>query len=260
MQILIERSARAAARAAAGWLAATIRDRPAAVLALPTGRTPLPAYRSLVRLVRSGDLDCRRAHVFNLDEFAGLGPGHPASFARYLRRHFLDALDLSPGQVHLLRGDASDLADEAHRYERAISACGGLEAAVVGIGRNGHVGFNEPADALETGTHVARLTLATRRAYAPAFGGTARLVPTTALTMGIGTILRARRLLLLATGAEKARIVARALEGKVRTRLPASFLQLHADLTVVLDGAAAARLRLDRRPGPGDRPRERHRW
>jgi glucosamine-6-phosphate deaminase len=259
MRICVERGAAAAASVAANWLAAAARCRPEAVLALPTGRTPLPVYRRLIGLARAGGLDWRRVHVFNLDEFAGLGPDHPGSFARYLRRHVLDSLDLPAEHVHLLRGDAHDLDGEAARYERDIAACGGLDAAIVGIGSNGHIGFNEPGAVLEVGTHVARLTPATRRAYAPAFEGAVRDVPRTALTMGMGTILRARRLLLMATGADKASIVARALDGRVRATLPASFLQLHADLTVVLDWAAAAQLQPQERSGRMGRPHERHR-
>jgi glucosamine-6-phosphate deaminase len=259
MHVDVQRTVASSARSAADWLAAVVGSRPAAVLALPTGRTPLPLYRRLVRLNRTGAIDLRRVHVFNLDEFAGLGPRHAASFARYLTRHLLGVLSLPQAQVHLLRGDAPDLVEEARRCERDLARCGGLDAAIIGIGRNGHVGFNEPARALEADTHVARLSLSTRQAYAPMFGDTIGAVPATSLTMGIGTILRARRLLLLATGPEKASIVARALEGPVRTDVPASLLQLHPDLTVVLDRAAAGVLAPRRPVRRADRPRQRHR-
>jgi glucosamine-6-phosphate deaminase len=169
----------------------------------------------------------------------------------FLRRHLLDRVDVPRARAHGLNGAAKDWRKEAGAYEQAIARAGGLDLAFVGIGRNGHVGFNEPGDRLQARTHCVRLRTETRRDNADAFGGRWRDVPTHALSMGIGTILNARGIVLLAFGARKSAIVARALRGPVTTRVPASLLQLHPNAIVVLDRAAAAKLadqRHHRRP------------
>jgi glucosamine-6-phosphate deaminase len=242
MRFDIRPSAADAARAVARLIAESIRTNPAVVLALPTGRTTLALYRALVDLCRTDRIDFRAVRTFNLDEFAGLPPIHPGSYRAFMARHLFRHVNLAPEHVHLPRGDAPDLGVEAARYEAAIAAAGGIELAVVGLGANGHIGFNEPAAALVADTHVARLTLGSRRANAWMFGGRTRNVPTHALSMGAATILRARRVVLLATGTSKASIVARACQGPVTTRVPASLLQTHPSAVVVLDRAAASRL------------------
>src|SRR5262249_45037831 len=157
-------------------------------------------YRTLVLRHRAGQLDFQQVTVFNIDEFAGLSREHPGSFAAYMKWHLYGHVNLSPDRVHLPAGDARDLEAEARRYEAAIHATGGIDIMVLGIGENGHIGFNEPAASLVPDTHVARLTPATRRANAGLFEGVLRRVPRSGITMGIGTLLRARRVVLLATG------------------------------------------------------------
>jgi len=232
----------AAARTLADVIAEAIRRQPALVLGLPTGKTPIALYSALVERHQASRLDFRRVTAFNIDEFVGLPAEHPGSFAAYMARHLYRHVNFSPRRSHLPAGDARNPQQEAARYEAAIDRAGGIDLMVLGIGRNGHIGFNEPASSLVSDTHVARLTPETRRSNADAFDGDWRKVPRTGITMGVGTLLRARHVILIATGASKARIVSRALEGPIATNVPASLLQAHPNLTVFLDRAAAGRL------------------
>jgi len=245
MEIVVLAEAQAVARRAAQEIAALVRERPRAVLALPTGSTPIPTYTELGRLHREAGLDLSQVRVFNLDEYLGLGPAHPQSYAAFMRRHFYSQVNIPPERRHIPRGDAPDPPAECRRYEEAIRAVGGLDLAVLGIGVNGHLGFNEPGPSLTGDTHVARLSEQTlRRNFGlPAEGPVPPEVPRQAYTMGIGTILRARRVLLLATGPAKAPAVAQMVQGPVTTWVPASLLQLHPAALVLLDEGAAAALR-----------------
>lgn len=230
------------ARAVAGVISAAIRATPALVLGLPTGRTPLGMYEQLRYLHASGAADFSEVSTFNLDEFIGLGARHPGSFRFYMNRKLFHAVNLEPARIHFLDGTARDLAAECERYEREVHDAGGIDLQVLGIGRNGHIGFNEPGDELIARTHRVVLADSTRRDNAADFGGHLSHVPREALSMGMGTILKARRLVLLATGTAKARAIERAVRGPLATRLPASFLQLHAHVELYLDRPAAALL------------------
>jgi glucosamine-6-phosphate deaminase len=238
-RIRVFKTADGAAAALAKHIAVAIRRTPTLTLGLPTGRTPIPLYRELARLHAEGVIDFSRASTFNLDEFANVSASDPRSYHAFMRRHLFDRVNLDKRRIHFLNGTAADLAGECGRYERAIARAGGIDLQILGLGANGHIGFNEPARALSATTHRTRLTPTTRRANASLFGNRASAVPREALSMGMGTILRARRIVLLATGATKASCVARMLAGKVSTRVPASFLQLHANAEVWLDRAAA---------------------
>ena len=243
MRIRIFPSPDSAARALAADVAAAVRAHPALVLALPTGRTPVPFYRHLTAIRREKRVDFSRVTAFNLDEFVGIAPSDPRSYRAYMQRHLFDHVNLSPRRIHFLNGIASDLEAECRRYERAIARAGGVDLMILGLGRNGHVGFNEPAPFLMARTHQTRLAAATREANRAIFGSRVADVPRTALSIGIGTILGARRIILIATGAAKSRCVERMVNGPVTTELPASFLQLHAAVDLWLDGASARRLR-----------------
>jgi glucosamine-6-phosphate deaminase len=223
-------------------LADAIRRYPSIVLGLPTGRTPLALYAELVRLTRDEHLDWSQVRTFNLDEFAGLGWDDPGSYRAFMHERFFRHLDLRPSNIGFLDGRASDLAVECDRYEHAIGRAGGLDIVVLGIGVNGHIGFNEPADQLVARTHVVSLDEPTRAGNALWFGGDVARVPRQALTIGMGAILRARRIVLVATGETKIVAVRKMLEGNVTTMLPASFLQLHPDVTVMLDAPLADEL------------------
>jgi glucosamine-6-phosphate deaminase len=209
---------------------------------LPTGRTPIATYTELRRMHAHGEADFSRAQTFNLDEFAGVDGNHPGSFRRYMEEHLFRAVGLGGGRVHFLDGAAADPDAECERYEREIEAAGGIDLQLLGIGANGHIGFNEPGDQLAARTHRVTLHEVTRRENAALFGGDPERVPREALSMGMGTILHARCIVLLATGERKARCVERTVRGPLTTRLPASFLQTHRDVELFLDRAAASML------------------
>jgi glucosamine-6-phosphate deaminase len=228
----------------------TIVANPALVLGLPTGRTPLGLYRELRERSgpsraksRGGDrIDWSRVRTFNLDEFAGLERSDPHSYRAFMQAELFDHVSIDPANVGFLDGGAPDLKAECRRYEAAIAAAGGIDLQILGIGANGHIGFNEPAGGLCANTHIAHLTRETREANAQRFGGDWTRVPERALSMGMSTILSAREIVLIATGEEKAGAVHGLIEGLITTALPASILQVHHRVTVMLDAAAAAKL------------------
>lgn len=228
----------AVSQLAADEVEALLRAKPDAVIGFATGETPRGLYREL----RRRQPDCSHVRTFNLDEYAGLPPDHPGSYAYYMHAELFSHLNIPRENIHLLRGDAADPAAECRAYEQALARAGGIDLQLLGIGRNGHIGFNEPADAWTDGVHVVTLADSTRVANAPAFGGDPGQVPRQALTMGIGNIMAARRLLLLATGETKADILAQALNGPVTPRVPASILQQHPSVLVLADTAAGRHL------------------
>lgn len=227
------------ASALAHRVALALRENPVLVLGLPTGRTPLLFYEELVRLHADGAVDFSRATTFNLDEFVGLAPAHPGSYRRFMQRFLFDHVNADPARTHFLDGAAADPVAECARYEAAIEAAGRIDLQILGIGTNGHIGFNEPGPELEARTHKVTLRPETRRSNAALFGGDPAAVPAEALSMGMGTILHARQAILLATGHAKAGCVERVVNGPITTMLPASFLQLHSNAELMLDEAAA---------------------
>jgi glucosamine-6-phosphate deaminase len=249
MRIRIFSTPRAVAQALARDLARAIAARPSLVLGLPTGRTPIPLYRALIALHAAGRLDCASLTTFNIDEFLGLSDRDPRSYRAFMQRHLFDHINIAAPHVHFLDGVTADVDRECRRYDRAIERAGGIDLQILGLGTNGHIGFNEPARALIAHTHRTRLRPPTRRANAALFGGRLRDVPHDGLSMGMATILRARRIVLMATGASKAASVARMVQGPVTPRVPASFLQLHRHAEVWLDRAAAASLNRRERRG-----------
>jgi glucosamine-6-phosphate deaminase len=233
---------RAAARALARRIVAALAETPTLVIGLPTGRTPVGLYHELATIAAAGHADFSRATTFNLDEFVGLRPSHPGSYRRFMDEHLFGRVNLRPERIHFLNGAAKDLRAECRRYEAAIGAAGGIDVQILGIGTNGHIGFNEPARELEARTHRVRLTPETRRSNAALFGGDLAAVPEEALSMGMATILQARAIVLLATGRSKAACIERVVNGPITTDGPASFLQLHPRVDIVIDRAAAERL------------------
>jgi len=228
---------------AAQRVADLLHDSPRAVLGLPTGRTPILMYDLLAEQHAAGTLDFAQVTTFNLDEFVGIGEDHPGSYRAYMRRYLFGRVNLPDGQGHVLDGLAADPDIECERFEAAIDGAGGMDLMILGLGANGHIGFNEPADGLQAATHRVRLLEPSRRANAGFFGGDPSQVPAEAMTMGVGTILKSRRILLLVTGGEKAATVGRMLAGPVTTQLPASFLQLHGHVELICDAEAATALR-----------------
>jgi glucosamine-6-phosphate deaminase len=233
---------RRAARALADRIGAALHENPALVLGLPTGRTPVHLYRELVALHTKGRADFSGVTTFNLDEFVGISSEHPGSYRAYMERHLFHAVNIERSRINFLDGSAVDPEAECRRYDAAVHKAGGIGLQVLGIGANGHIGFNEPGEWLIAPTHRVALTPETRRANAALFGGDPERVPREALSMGMAAILQSRAIVLLATGKSKAACVERMINGPLTPRLPASFLQVHRDVDVVLDEAAAERL------------------
>jgi len=248
MEVIVVPSADAACLRAARIVARLLRAKPDAALALPTGSTPRAIYAELVRQHRDEGLSFARATAFNLDEYVGIPSDHPGSFRRALHEALYRHVDLPPDRAHAPDGQAADLAAACARYEAAIAAAGGLELALLGLGIDGHIAFNEPTSSFGSRTRLKTLTDETRAANQPTFAAFDALgtepVPQHALTVGIATILSARRCLLVAFGAAKAAAVAKLVEGPLAALVPASALQLHPHATVIVDESAAEGLAL----------------
>lgn len=240
MEIIVLPDPDAVARTAADIIEDRMRTG-SAILGLATGSTPLGTYRELIRRHCEEGLSFAGSQAFLLDEYVGLPASHPESYRSVIRREFTDSVDLAPDAVHGLDGEAADPAAEAARYDASIARTGGIDVQILGIGSDGHIGFNEPMSSLSSRTRIKTLTEQTRRDNARFFQGHDE-VPHHVLTQGLGTILEARHLLLLGLGEAKASAVAAAVEGPVTARCPASALQLHPHVTVLVDAAAAARL------------------
>jgi len=224
-------------REAASIIIKQVKEKPNAVLGLATGSTVLGVYRELAADHRQYGTSYQFVRTVNLDEYVGLGPNHPNSYRYYMNEHLFSNLDIPLNETHVPDGLAADLDEECRRYERLIDELGGIDLQLLGIGRNGHIGFNEPGTPFSSMTHVVRLAASTREANARFFPSLDD-VPRHAITMGIATILRSRRIVLLASGAEKAAALARLFVGIVSPELPASALRLHPDVTVIADQEA----------------------
>ena len=241
MEVIIRPTDNAAAELVARIIAKELRANPHVVLGLATGRTMESVYQVLVRKHRKEGLDFSLCSTFNLDEYVGLAPGDPHSYRHYMNEHLFRHVNIDPRNTHLPNGQAPDLDAECRSYEAAMARFGGIDLQLLGIGQAGHIGFNEPLSALRSRTRVKALAPLTLEQNAESFGGESE-VPRRAITMGVGTILECRRGLLLATGVEKAEIIAKAVEGPITSMISATALQLHAHCTVVVDEAAASRL------------------
>lgn len=237
MNVLTFKTNQALNEAGAGIIIGMIQTNPRAVLGMATGSTPIGIYEELVKAHRNGLVSFKQATSFNLDEYAGLPADHPESYISYMKKHLFDLVDLPPEQAHIPDGTAPDLEAECRRYDRLLEQAKQIDLQILGIGHNGHIGFNEPDHALNSGTHVVKLKDSTRQANARFFPSIDD-VPTHALTMGVGTILKAKTILLVVRGADKAEIVHRALTGPITTEIPASLLQTHPNLVVLLDAEA----------------------
>lgn len=231
----------AVAKAVARRIADLVSKTPRVVLGLPTGRTPIGLYRELVSLHHHG-VDFSQVTTFNLDEFLGIPANHPGSYRSFMEQHLFSHVNIKPENRHFLNGNASNPDAECLRYEHEIADAGGIDLQVLGIGTNGHIGFNEPAPTLVARAHRVALKLETRRSNAALFGGDPVNVPPEALSVGMATILHSRAIVLLATGRSKAACIERVVNGPLTPELPASFLQLHDDVDIMLDAAAAEKL------------------
>jgi glucosamine-6-phosphate deaminase len=243
MEVVINPTAEQAAALAADAIEQLLRRRPDAVLGLATGSSPLNIYAELGRRVAQGSVSFARARAFLLDEYVGLPADHPQRYRNVIRRDFVDKVDIDPAQVFGPDGLAEDLPGACAAYEQALAEAGGVDLQILGIGTDGHIGFNEPGSSLASRTRIKTLTSQTRRDNARFFDDLED-VPQHCLTQGIGTILSARHAVLVASGRGKAEAVHQLVEGPVSALWPATALQLHPHVTVLLDGAAASRLQL----------------
>ncbi len=234
-------AAQAVAREIAELIELRSKSGKPTVLGLATGSTPLPLYAELVRLRREQGLSFRSVVTFNLDEYEGLGPTHPQSYRRFMEENLFRHLDIPATSIHIPDGLSRDAAKDCADYEAAIRAAGGIDLQILGIGRTGHVGFNEPPSPADCRTRRVHLDEVTRRDNSVFFGEPGQ-VPYGALTMGVATILEARRIALLAFGEAKADIVARAIKETPSAACPATWLQAHPACTFHLDAAAAKKL------------------
>jgi glucosamine-6-phosphate deaminase len=238
MEVITRRDADQAVDLVARIMEMRIRAKPDAVLGLATGRTMEKVY---ARLVASG-VSFAQCSSFNLDEYIGLSADDPNSYRTYMQEHLFSKVDIDIANTHVPDGAASDLKAASRDYEDRIRALGGIDVQLLGIGEAGHIGFNEPLSSLMSRTRDKALTPTTRAQNAGMFGGDPERVPKRALTMGVGTIIDARELILLATGTAKASIIARAVEGPITSMVSASALQLHPNCKVIVDEEAAAEL------------------
>ena len=243
MLVVLKSSYEELSREAARMVANAVRHNPTIRLGLATGSTTLGVYCELVRLHRDEGLDFSRVLTFNLDEYLGISPEHPHSFHHFMLKNFFSKINIDPRNIHIPDGTITgDYDAYCATYEDDIQRVGGIDLQILGIGRNGHIGFNEPASSFASRTRLKVLSKATvddnRKFFA-----SGEAVPRCAITMGIGTILATRRILMLATGAAKATAVANAIEGPLTASVTASALQLHPDATAILDEDAAAQLK-----------------
>ncbi|MFH5837086.1 glucosamine-6-phosphate deaminase [Proteiniclasticum sp. C24MP] len=222
-------------------LAEVISEKEDAVLGLATGSSPVGMYKELIKLHEEGKLDFSKAKSINLDEYVGLDGSHDQSYRYFMNTNLFDHVNMDKKNTFVPDGTTDDLMEGARKYDELIESMGGIDVQVLGIGPNGHIGFNEPADELKMNTHVAELTEETIQANARFFASE-KDVPTRAVTMGVGPIMKAKKIILIASGENKAWAVKSLVDDVITTKIPATLLKLHPDVTVVLDKEAAGML------------------
>ena len=243
MEIIIQPTYTELTEVAAEIIRAALLKKPNLVLGLATGSTPIGLYEALVRMHKTEGLDFSDVTTFNLDEYVGIPSDHPYSYHTFMATHFFNAVNVPAENRHIPQSTVVGHEEFCERYEAAIVNAGGIDIQVLGIGKDGHIGFNEPSSSLGSRTRIKTLARSTLEANAPHFGGTVDAVPKMAITMGVGTIMEAKRCLLLASGDSKAEAIANAVEGPITAEVPASVLQMHPHTVVVLDAAAGSQLK-----------------
>ncbi|SHF23571.1 glucosamine-6-phosphate deaminase [Thermoanaerobacter uzonensis DSM 18761] len=216
-----------------------IKEKPNTVLGLATGSTPLGMYKHLIEVYKRGEIDFSNVITFNLDEYIGLSPDHPQSYHYFMFHNFFNHINIKKENVHIPNGIAEDLEEECRKYDEEIEKAGGIDLQILGIGVNGHIGFNEPEESIETKTHVVTLTEDTINAN-KRFFKSAEEVPRKAITMGLGSIMKAKKIVLLASGKNKAEAIKETIKGQLTTKVPATVLALHPDVTIIIDKEAAS--------------------
>ncbi|WP_350342679.1 glucosamine-6-phosphate deaminase [Proteinivorax tanatarense] len=242
MRIIIEKDYESLSKKASLLVASQILLKPDSVLGLATGSTPLGMYKNLIEMYKRNEVDFSKVTTFNLDEYYGLSPDHPQSYNSYMKNNFFDHINIPPFKCHLPKGNAKNVVTECYTYEDKISKCGGIDFQVLGIGENGHIGFNEPDDSLNVLTNLVDLRSQTIEANSRFFESSCQ-VPKQAISIGIATIMKAKKILLLASGENKAEAIAQMTSGHVTTKVPASLLQTHQDLILLVDEQAGKLLK-----------------
>ena len=243
MEIIIRPDSQEASQLAARIVARTVREKPHAVLGLASGNTPLQLYRNLVHMHRETGLDFSDVTSFNLDEYVGIPPAHPSSLHSYMWAHLFSQINMPKERINIPDGLTPDIPAACRKYEQAIRSAGGIDIQILGIGPNGHIGYNEPSSSLSSRTRIKTLTEETRYDAAAAFGGP-EAVPKHVITMGLGTIMDSKMCLLMAFGRKKAKAIALTVEGPVTAMVPGSILQMHPRTVLVLDKDAASDLKM----------------
>ena len=241
MQIHVFENAAQVGQAAATLIAAQVISKPDAVLGLATGSTPIPTYQELIRLNQAGVVDFSRVRSYNLDEYCGIPENHEQSYRTFMNVNLFDHINIDKANTHVPSGNAESAEAESAAYDAAIAAAGGIDVQILGIGNNGHIGFNEPGDAFIYGCHQVTLAESTIQANCRFFESEAD-VPRQAISLGIGSIMNARKIILLATGAGKAQAIHDSVYGDVNPQVQASILRTHPDVIFLLDKAAASML------------------
>ena len=249
MRVIIKDKSAQVAEWAARYIVEEIKAKAAKtdapfVLGLPTGSTPLETYKELIRLHKEGEVSFANVVTFNMDEYVGLEESHPESYHSFMWNNFFSHVDINPANVHILNGNAPDLMAECQAYEEAIAEAGGIDLFMGGVGEDGHIAFNEPFSSLQSRTRIKTLTPDTIAVNSRFFGGDTSKVPTQALTVGVATILSASKVMILATGAKKARALRHAIEGSYNHQWTLSALQTHPAGIIVCDDSAAEELKV----------------
>ena len=249
MRVIIKDKSAEVAEWAARYIVNEIKAKAAKtdapfVIGLPTGSTPLETYRELIRLHKAGEVSFKNVVTFNMDEYVGLAEDHPESYHSFMWTNFFSHIDINPANVHILNGNAADLVAECEAYEAAIVDAGGIDLFMGGVGEDGHIAFNEPFSSLQSRTRIKTLTQDTIAVNSRFFGGDISKVPTQALTVGVATILSARKVMILATGPKKARALRHAIEGSYNHQWTLSALQTHPAGIIVCDDRAAEELKV----------------
>jgi glucosamine-6-phosphate deaminase len=242
MEVIILDNQEQVSQFAANYVASRILKKPRTVLGLPTGSSPLGMYKKLIEKYQQGILDFSEVITFNLDEYVGIVPGHPQSYNSYMYKNFFNFVNINPHNINIPDGLVADFDNYCKKYEQYIEDCGGIDLQILGIGRTGHIGFNEPSSSLGSRTRIKTLTESTRLDNARFFNSVDE-VPHHVITMGIGSILDSKECMLIAFGEHKAESIAAMVEGCISTMLPASALQFHPSIKVAIDSAAASKLK-----------------
>lgn len=241
MEVIIKNSYEEVSAAAAQYLLNTVKNKPTAVLGLPTGSSPIGMYKIVVDEYKNNKVSFENVTTFNLDEYMGLDRNNDQSYYYFMNENLYSHVNLKPENINIPDGTAKDINQESVRYENKLKAEGPMDIMFLGIGNNGHIGFNEPGDYFEPFTHQVELTQDTIEANARFFEKTED-VPTKAVTMGVKSISSAKKIVLIATGAAKADAIAKTVKGKITPQVPASILQMHDDVTIIIDKEAASKL------------------